>query len=230
MPTLHAVESTPTPIPPLSRDFVGVPLAVIFATGEEINAVRSGKRQSLYIESPYQVSDDDAYLVLPDDIGDEVVDILRDADEELLDETLRDGLLVTGALGRSVDGRMSLEVEAAVTPRDALLDHTPYAQEIVVETLQNALQIANRMTHCQCTMLSALLDAEGLEAMLRREKYIGTSWRVSSESSSDLMVDPTYAYSRHLSDGRVGIELALFVEEEDLIALLRPAVFRAISS
>jgi len=79
-------------------------------------------------------------------------------------------------------------------------------------------------------MLSALLDAEGLEAMLRREKYIGTSWRVSSESSSDLMVDPTYAYSRHLSDGRVGIELALFVEEEDLIALLRPAVFRAISS
>ena len=226
MSLLSAVQPPSTLVPPLSRDFVGVPLAVVFASGEDIDAVRNVHRDSIELAAPLQVSDDDAYLVIPDDIGDEIVDILRDHDAELLHETLRDSLLVNGPLARDANGQLALHAEASITPQDALLDQTPYAHEIAVGGGEDPLQIANRMDHCQCTMLSALLDDQGLESMLRKDTYIGISWRVSADISSGLIVDPTYAFSRRLSDGRVGVEFALFVEEEDLIALLRPVVFR----
>ena len=39
-------------------------------------------------------------------------------------------------------------------------------------------------------------------------------------------VDPTYAWSRRLSDGRIGIEAALFCEYEEHVVVLRPAAIR----
>jgi hypothetical protein len=39
--------------------------------------------------------------------------------------------------------------------------------------------------------------------------------------------EPTYVWSRQRDDGRVGIELALFSEYEELVALVRPAALRA---
>ena len=211
-------------IPPVSRDFVGVPLAILFATGEEITAAKNEDRDHLITTSAPLVSDDDAYLVLPDDIGDEIVDILADGDLELLNETFRDSLIVSGGLNRE-GGEVSLLIDCAVSPHDAFRENMPYAQEIKVGGDSDPVQFANRMDHCQCTMLSAFIDDEGLDSMLRAESYVGVSWRTGGGVSKDLVVSPTYAYSRRLSSGGVGVEFALFVEEDDLIALMRPARF-----
>ena len=118
-------------IPPVSRDFVGVPLAILFATGEEITAAKNEDRDHLITTSAPLVSDDDAYLVLPDDIGDEIVDILADGDLELLNETFRDSLIVSGGLNRE-GGEVSLLIDCAVSPHDAFQENMPYAQEIKV--------------------------------------------------------------------------------------------------
>jgi len=205
-------------IPPVSRDFVGVPLAVLFASGEEINAAKNEDREHLVTTSAPLVSDDDAYLVVPDDIGDEIVDILADGDLELLNETFRDSLLVSGGLTREA-GVVRLLIDGALSPQDAFREAMPYAQQVSVGGDSDPVQFANRMNHCQCTMLSAFLDDEGLDAMLRAESYVGMSWRMGSG------ISPTYAYSRRLPDGAIGVEFALFVEEDDLIALMRPARF-----
>ena len=89
--------STPMPAPSPHEVFVGVPLSIVFADGDAIHAAARGASRSIRLAPPFHVSDEDAYLVLPEDIGAEIVDILRDGDAELLAEAMRDGLLVAGA-------------------------------------------------------------------------------------------------------------------------------------
>ena len=75
----------------------------------------------------------------------------------------------------------------------------------------------------QCTVASELVDDDALERMLREREHVGTSWRAQRHAPPDMQGDPTYAWSVRLPDGRVGIELALFTEYEELVALVRPA-------
>lgn len=215
--------STETHGEPAWAAFVGTPLTVVFAEGDAIERVRSGGEGVLPLEPPYHVSDDDAYLVLPDDIGVEIVDILRDGDRELLADAMREGLLVLGTVLRKGRGVVELHAEIAVTPADALASGMEYGASVKVGGGEDPVRAANELGHVQCTMVSALLDDEGLERMLRREEHVGTSWRVPAHARDRLAgVEPTYAWSRRLGPGRVGIELALFSEEEELVAVVRP--------
>ena len=74
------------------QDYVGVPLSIVFADGDAIHAAARGASRSIRLTPPFHVSDEDAYLVLPEDIGGEIVDILRDGDAELLAEAMRDAM------------------------------------------------------------------------------------------------------------------------------------------
>lgn len=215
--------STETGAEPAWAAFVGTPLTVVFAEAESIEQVRRAGEGVLPLEPPYHVSDDDAYLVLPDDIGVEIVDILRDGDQELLADAVREGLLVLGAVLRKGRGVVELHVEEAVTPADALAAGMEYGASVEVGGGDDPVRAANELGHVQCTMVSALLDDEGLERILRAEEHVGTSWRVPPHAADRLVgVEPTYAWSRRLAPGRVGIELALFSEEEELVAVVRP--------
>jgi hypothetical protein len=208
----------------LSEIFGGVPLSVVFAEGEALAAVREGAANRVPLEPPFHVSDDDVYLVLPADIGLELIDIFADSDAELLEEAMVEGLVVLGSIEREGRGRVSLEIEEVIGARD-LLDHgLPYAAEIAVGGELDPLEELNGLDQAQVTVSSALIDDDGLEKMLRREQHIGASWRVPKDAKHLEGVDPTYAWSRRLPDGRVGIEAALFSEYEELVMLLRPAV------
>jgi hypothetical protein len=66
--------------------------------------------------------------------------------------------------------------------------------------------------------------------MLTSDEWAGISWRVPKDRKDLAGVDPTYAWSRRLSGGRVGIEAALFVEYEELVVVLRPAILRPTES
>lgn len=212
-------------------DLAGVPLSVVFAEGEAIEAARAGKADYLPVQPPFHLSDEDAYLVLPDDIGTEIVDILRDGDLELLHESLRDGLLVLGPMGKLPDGTVAIQVDQATTPAEALRKGLPHRKTVSIGAGRDPLEDINSLDHVQCTIVSSLVDDEGLDRILRRREYVGVSWRVPAMASDRLSgIDPTCVWSRHLGDGQVGIEMVLFQEYEELVALMRPVVLVAAPS
>ncbi|MFW5875660.1 MAG: hypothetical protein ACOCXM_02870 [Myxococcota bacterium] len=207
-----------------AEDFVGTPLSVVFTEGDQMEAVRAGETR-IPLSPPFHVADESTYLLLPDDIGMEFVDIMRDGDLELMHEAMRDGLLVVGSMEQVGGGQMELHVEAFTRPTDALSDDLPYAASVLVGAGQDPLARLEDLEHLQCTMVSGLLDDEGLDRVLRRKEYLGVSWRAPADQPAD--ADPTCIWSRHVGRGRAGVELALFQEYEELVVLLRPVVLTA---
>lgn len=209
--------------------YSGVPLSVVFADGDAIAALVRGEAEAIPLSPPFHVSDEDAYLVLPEDIGSEIVDILRDGDSELLAEALRDGLLVIGTIEREGRG-VELVVDSFVVPQKALAEGLPYAETLTLTDLDGALTAINALDHVQITVCSALVDEEGLAEVLSKADYVGPSWQAPatlaspSRGASGPAVEPTFVWSRRQRDGRIGIELALFSEYEELVVLLRPAL------
>ena len=186
-------------------------------------AVRSGKAHVLALDPPFHVSDADKYLIIPSDIGVEIIDIAADADFELMAEAFRDSLLVCGSVEQQSKKAVTLSIESTISPEQALARGMPYAHEIESSAGVLLAQV-NALPPLRCTMTSALLDDDGLDQVLGQPEYLGVSWRppVGNESG----VDPSFTWSKHLPDGRIGIELALFQEYEELVIALRPAVLR----
>ena len=212
--------------------FVGAPLNVVFATNEAIETLREAGEGLLPLEPPFHLSDEDLYLILPDDIGMEIIDILDDGDLELLHESMRDGLLAIGTLERSEGSStrnrsIQLAVELAISPEEALADGFPYAQTLSLRAEPDLVQKVNQLEHLQCTMLSAFIDDEGIESVLRQPEYAGVSWRVPESMGHLCDLEPTYIWSRRRGDAGVGVELALFREYEELVALIRPLALQA---
>ena len=216
---MHAI---PEDVHALHEVFSAIPISVVFADGAAIAAARHAKAPRIQLVAPFHVSEDDVYLVLPDDIGLELVDIFDDGDAELLAEAFRDGLLVLGSIERDGPGQVFLDVEEAA-PAGHLLASMPYASEVAVGGASNALEVLNALEQAQVTVASDLADAAGLEVMLASPQHIGKSWRVPTGAKHLGEVDPTYVWSCRLPDGRVGIEAVLFQEYEELVMLLRPA-------
>ena len=204
--------------------FSGVPLSIVFAEGDAIAAVVRGEAEMIALSPPFHVSDEDAYLVLPEDIGTEIVDILRDGDLDLLSEALRDGLLVIGSIERE-GRRVELVIESFAVPAKALAEGLPYAETVVIASIDGALETLNALDHVQITVCSALVDEDGLSEVLSNAEYVGPSWQAPETTAKHSAgIEPTFVWSRRQRDGRVGIELALFSEYEELVVLLRPAL------
>jgi hypothetical protein len=203
----------------------GVPLSVVFAEGDAIEAVRERGKGPIALEPPFHVSDEDAYLVLPDDIGMEIVDIVSDGDLDLLRESLRDGLVVRGSVAKDDDGRQVLEASEAHTPASLVETLEPSA-EVVIGAGSDPIAEANELPALRCTVASRFIDDDGLERVLRRAEYLGISWSPSADGELS-GVDPTYVWSRRQTGGRVCVELALFLEYEELVVVLRPVAFVA---
>ncbi|HEX2675633.1 MAG TPA: hypothetical protein VHM19_03315 [Polyangiales bacterium] len=205
--------------------FVGSGLVVVFAEADEIARVREAGSGLIALQPPYHMSEEDTYLLLPDDIGEEIVDILRDGDSELLAEAMRDGLLVQGEVGKNPRGPgMVLDAELACSVASVLGKSNHYAAHVAISAGADALRALNTLPHVQCTTLSALVDDDGLESMLRAdEEFIGCAWRPPASVKRLSDIEPTYAWSRRIDAQHVGIELALFREDEELVAVLRPA-------
>jgi len=225
------MQPIPAPVPERAVDsalsFAGVPLSVVYAESDSIEAARSGSSTAIALVPPFHVSDEDVYLVLPDDIGTEIVDILRDGDLDLLHEAMRDGLLVHGAIESVRKGEVALHVERALTPVKALAS-LPYAAEVSIggarPDADDPIDVLNDLDHLRCMIASDFVDEEGLEMILREPEHCGVSWRAPQDAPAHLQGEPTHVWSTHLLDGRIGIELALFTEYEELVVVLRPVV------
>lgn len=208
----------------LSGIVEGAPLTVVFAEGEALAAAREGEQSRIPLDPPFHVSDEDVYLVLPADIGLELIDIFDDGDTELLEEAMQEGLVVLGSIEQEGRGQMVLHVEESETPR-ALLDRgLPYAAEVTVGGDVDPVEALNGLEDVQLTVASRFVDDDGLERMLKKPQHVGRSWRVPTQADHLKGVDPTYAWSTRLPDGRVGIEAALFSEYEELVMVLRPCI------
>lgn len=201
--------------------YAGLAFSLAIADADEIAALREAGQGRITLAAPYHMSEDDAYLVVPEDIGLELVDILRDGDHDLLQETLRDGLLVLGQLERGEHG-MQLLAEASATPATALSHGLPYTEQLALDGSDLVRRI-NQLGHLQCTTLSAMVDDDGIERILREDEYVGTSWTLDANLAKRLgQVEPTYVWSRRERTGAVSVELALFSEDDEIVVLLRP--------
>jgi hypothetical protein len=208
--------------PTLAEMIEGVPLSIVFAESESIEALRRSGEGPLVLEPPFHVSDEDAYLVLPEDIGLEFPLMFRDGDLDLLEEAMRDGLIAIGSIAKEGRGKIVLSVEHSARPSE-LLSTLPFAETVGIGRGIDPLPILNGLAHVQCTVASRFVDEEGLDTMLEKREYAGISWRTSKEDKHLKHIDPTYVWSKRQPDGRIGIECALFSEYEELVAVLRPA-------
>ncbi len=207
--------------PTLAEMIEGVPLSIVFAESESIEALRSCGAGPLVLEPPFHMSDEDAYLVLPDDIGLEFPLMFRDGDLDLLEEAMRDGLLAIGSIAKQGRAKIVLSVEHSARPSE-LLATLPFTETVGVGRGIDPLPILNGLAHVQCTVASRFIDEKGLETMLEKREYAGISWRIDKENTHLQHVDPTYVWSKRQPDGRIGIECALFSEYEELVLVLRP--------
>jgi hypothetical protein len=219
---MHVVQE-----PDLAEDLAGLPLTVVFADAEAIAAIKEAGEGALALVPPYHVSDDDAYLVLPDDVGLELVDMFEDGDLDLIAGALADGIVAIGAIerGERQDGKrrvVSLHVEECA-PAAELLTRMPYAERIGFGRGVDPVPLLNALPHAHITVASAFVDEAGTEKMLRKREWCGAAWTPPRGKKELAGVDPTYAWTQRDAQGHVGIEMALFVEYEELVAVLRPA-------
>lgn len=213
----------------------GLPLCVAFADGEALASMREAleggaELGELELHPPFHVSEEDAYLVLPDDIAIELREMFQDGDCDLLNEAMKEGLVVFGALEKAGRGRMKLAIDKAAIP-EALLRTMPYADSIEVGRGQDPIEALNALPQSKVTLQSELMDHGGLQRLVTgllvrpdATERAGISWKAPRDRKDLTGVDPTFAWSKKHSDGRVGIEAALFCEYEELVVVLRPAL------
>jgi hypothetical protein len=79
---MFQLQQVPAPTADHEPAVVGAAMCVAFADGEAIGQLREAGAGVLELEPPVSLSDEDCYLVVPSDIGLELIDILRDADQE----------------------------------------------------------------------------------------------------------------------------------------------------
>jgi hypothetical protein len=212
--------------------FIGKALSVVAADGAALEAIRKGRKGELGLTPPIHVSDSDLYLVLPEDLAVDFVEILRDGDEELLAEAMHEGVLARGIVSRPGSKDVVLAVDRATTPAEVLATTDHYFAEMAFDfgdrhDVSSAVKSINASRHLQCTMASGLFNAEGLAAVLgSTATYIGASWQHPQHSRSANVADATYVWSRTLEKGGRGIELAVFSEYDELIAFVRPMRLR----
>lgn len=216
---MHLV-SIPAQQAHVDHPYCGLAFSLAITDADSIAALREAGHGRIALAAPFHMSEDDAYLIVPDDIGLELIDIMRDGDSDLLHEALRDGLLAVGQLARGEAG-MELSVERCITPSAALKDGLPHVERVELEGTDPVRRI-NQLGHVQCTTLSALVNDEGLEQMLRSEEHLGHSWTLDPALEKRLgQVEPTYVWSRRVRDG-VSVEMALFSEDDEVVVLMRP--------
>jgi hypothetical protein len=219
-PGMHVVQDRE---PTLAEVIRGLPLSVVFADGEAIAAIRERGEGMLALVPPFHVSDQDAYLVLPDDIGLELVDMFRDGDVDLLEEAMRDGIVALGAIEKDGPGKLLLAVEECARAGECLAE-VEFAETVGLGRGVDPIPLLNELPHVQCTVASRFVDTRGLETILRKPEHAGASWRVPKKDKHLAHVDPTYCWSKRRDDGRIAIECALFSEYEELVVVLRPAL------
>ncbi len=175
---------------------------------------------------PFHVSDDDAYLVLPEDIGIELREMFAEGDVDLLADAMREGIFVVGTLERGQGrGKMMLAVDQAEIV-ESLLAKMPYADTVEVGRGKDPLAVLNDLPQCKNTVASSFVDLAGFQKIARASEQASPSWRPPADRKDMAGVDPTYAWSRRLADGRIGVEAALFCEYEEHVVVLRPAAIR----
>jgi hypothetical protein len=174
---------------------------------------------------PFHVSDDDAYLVLPEDIGVELREMFADGDVDLLADAMREGLFVVGTLEKEGRGKMRLAVDDAEIV-ERLLAKMPYADTVEIGRGADPIAALNALPQCRNTVASAFVDVAGFQKMVRASEQAGPSWRAPADRKDMAGVDPTFAWTKRLADGRIGVEAALFCEYEELVVVLRPVALR----
>lgn len=188
--------------------FAETPLMVAFAAVDDLTAVGPGARVAL--AAAPEVSADDAYLVLPRRAREGLHRAFATGNAGVVAGWMHDAVVTRAEVDAGAAPRMW--VGAAWRAADVIASQGGRA----VKLGPDAARAVNALPFVAGLSPAGMIDAQGVEAVLRRERYVGAARR------GDDAHEPTFVWSEHDAAG-VRVRVALSAPEDDaVIALLAP--------
>jgi hypothetical protein len=200
-----------------SYPFAETPLVVAFAARDDLGDVAPDQR--LALASTPEISQDDAYLVLPNRARDHLVNAFARGQSGRLSEWFSEAWVVRA----DVDGGRAPRLWIGAAWRaSARLAGRP-GRVVSMGALGDPMRVINRLPFIESLARGGLLDARGAEAILSRGSYVGVSRMGMPELGLGAdTVEPTFVWTERLGrETRVRVALAA-AEDDSPIALLAP--------
>lgn len=197
--------------------FAEMPLVVTFAARDGLADVAAGQR--LPLAATPEISQDDAYLVMPNRARDHLVNAFARGQLGRLAEWFSEAWVVRA----DVDGGRAPRLWVGAAWRaSALLAGRP-GRVVSMSALGDPMRVINRLPFIASLARGGLLDARGAEAILSRGSYVGVSRMGMPELGLGAdTVEPTFVWTERLGrETRVRVALAA-AEDDAPIALLSP--------
>lgn len=192
-------------------------LVVTFAAGDEVGELGAGQR--LPLSSTPEISQDDAYLVMPHRAREHLVAAFARGQAGRVAQWFSEAWVVRA----DVDGGRSprLWIGAAWRASSRLAGRP--ARVVSMGGLGDPVRVVNRLPFVEALARGGLLDARGTEAILSRASYVGVSRIGMPELGlGGDTVEPTFIWTeREGHETRVRVALAA-AEDDAPIALLSP--------
>lgn len=202
----------------LSHRLCGKPLSIAEADPGAIAAIREGLVCEIRLAPPLHVSEHDVYLL--------VEPLAADVPDEASAETpalLSRALVVEGTLTVQ-RGRAVLGVAHRWDPLELVQDK-PFDATVRRRPNVDLVPQLNRLPFACCSTASLLFDRTGLERVVHRRNFVGTSWAPELPEGEDGDADATWVWSRRTASA-VHVHLAVLGEYEERYALINPVCVR----
>ncbi|MBK6535203.1 MAG: hypothetical protein IPF99_38465 [Deltaproteobacteria bacterium] len=197
--------------------FGETPLVVTFAARDDLSELASGQR--LALASTPEISQDDAYLVMPQRAREHLVAAFARGQSGRVAQWFSEAWVVRA----DVDGGRSPKLWIGAAWRASSLLSGRAGRVVSMGGLGDPMRVINRLPFIESLARGGLLDAQGAEAILSRGSYVGVSRMGMPELGLGAdTVEPTFVWTeRDGHETRVRVALAA-AEDDTPIALLSP--------
>ncbi len=106
-----------------------------------------------------------------------------------------------------------------------LIDEKPFDATVRLRPDADLVPQLNRLPFACCSTAARLFDRHGLESVVRRRNFVGTSWAPELPEGEEGDADATWVWSRRTASS-VHVHLAVLGEYEERYALINPVRVR----
>lgn len=197
--------------------FGETPLVVTFAARDDLSALAADQR--LALAATPEISQDDAYLVMPNRAREHLVTAFAKGQTGRLAEWFSEAWVVRA----DVDGGRSPRLWIGAAWRASALLAGRSGRVVSMGGLGDPMRVINRLPFIESLARGGLLDTRGAEAILSRGSYVGVSRMGIAELGLGAdTVEPTFIWTeREGRETRVRVALAA-AEDDAPLALLSP--------
>lgn len=209
--------SGPASVDAEAYPFAETPLVVTFAASDDLGSLAAGQRVQL--AATPEISQDDAYLVMPQRARDQLVSAFARGESGRVAQWFSEAWVARA----DVDGGRSprLWIGAAWRASSRVAGRT--GRVVSMSALGDPMRVINRLPFIESLARGGLLDARGTATILSRGNYVGVSRMGIPELGLGAdTVEPTFVWTER--DGAATrVRVAIAAAEDDApVALLAP--------